>query len=88
MIVSASSGVVWFSGRSVTTKNQSGRAAQDGHIVRVDVNSVTPDVISGEGNGIGRDDEIAISYVDDGRVLANLGSNEEARIMLWQMPQQ
>ena len=62
--------------------------AQDGNVVRVDVNSVTPDVISGKGNGICRDDEIAIAFVDDGRVLANLRSNEQARIMLWQMPQQ
>jgi hypothetical protein len=52
------------------------------------VNSVTPDVISGKGDGICRDDEIAIACVDDGRVLANLRSNEQARIMLWQMPQQ
>ena len=62
--------------------------AQDGNVVRVDVNSVTPDVISGKGDGICRDDEIAIACVDDGRVLANLRSNEQARIMLWQMPQQ
>ena len=62
--------------------------AQDGNVVRVDVNSVTPDVISGKGDGICRNDEIAITCVDDGRVLANLRSNEQARIMLWQMPQQ
>src|SRR5271167_5231393 len=41
--------------------------AQDGNVVRVHVNSVTPDVISGEGDGICRDDEIAIARVDDGR---------------------
>jgi hypothetical protein len=52
------------------------------------VNSVTPDVISGKGDGICRDDEIAIACVDDGGVLANLRSNEQARIKLWQMPQQ
>src|ERR1035437_8874403 len=62
--------------------------AQDGNVVRVDVNSVTPDVISGKGDGICRDDEIAIARVDDGRVLANLRSNKQARIMLGQMPQQ
>ena len=62
--------------------------AQNGNVVRVDVNSVTPDVISGKGDGICRDDEIAIACVDDGGVLANLRSNEQARIMLWQMPQQ
>jgi hypothetical protein len=39
-------------------------------------------------SGICRDDEIAIACVDGGRVLANLRSNEQARIMLWQMPQQ
>jgi hypothetical protein len=52
------------------------------------VNSVTPDVISGKGDGICRDDEIVIACVDDGRVLTNLRSNEQARIMLRQMPQQ
>ena len=62
--------------------------AQDGNVVRVDVNSVTPDVISGKGDGICRDDEIAIACFDDGRVLANLRPNEQARIMLWHMPQQ
>ena len=61
---------------------------QDGNVVRVDVNSVTPDVIRGKGDGICRDDEIAIACVDDGRVLANLRSNEQARIMLRRMPQQ
>jgi len=45
-------------------------------------------VIRGKGDGICRDDEIAIACVDDGRVLANLRSNEQARIMLWQMLQQ
>jgi len=52
------------------------------------VNCVTPDVIRGKGDGICCDDEIAISGFDDGRVLANLGSNEEARIMLRRMPEQ
>ncbi len=49
--------------------------AQDGYVVCIDVNSVTPNVISGKGDGICRDDEIAIPCVDDGRVLANLRSN-------------
>jgi hypothetical protein len=62
--------------------------AQDGNIVRVDVNRVTPDLIRGKGDGIRRDDEIAVASVDDGRVLANLRSNEQARIMLRPMPQQ
>jgi hypothetical protein len=35
-----------------------------------------------------RDDEIAIACIDDGRVLANLRSNDQPRITLWQMPQQ
>jgi hypothetical protein len=52
------------------------------------MNRVTPDLISGEGDGIRRDDEIAVACVDDGRVLANLRSNEQARIMLRRMPQQ
>jgi hypothetical protein len=45
-------------------------------------------LISGKGDGICRDDEISISRIDDGRVFANLGSNKEARIMLWRMTQQ
>ena len=42
--------------------------AHDGNVVRVDVNSVTPDVISGEGNGICRDDEIVIAGAHRGGV--------------------
>jgi hypothetical protein len=38
------------------------------------------------GDGIGRDDEIAIAGVADGRILADLRSNKQARIVLWQMP--
>ena len=52
------------------------------------MNRVATDLIRGEGNRIGRDDEIAISCIDDGCVLANLRSNEQARIMLRRMPQQ
>ena len=62
--------------------------AQDGNVVRVDVNCVTADLIGGKGDGIGPNDEIVISGVDDGRVLTNLRSNEQARIMLRRMPQQ
>jgi hypothetical protein len=62
--------------------------AQDGNVVGVEVNRVTPDVIRGEGHGIGRDDEIPISGIDDGCVFANLRSNEEARIKLWRLLQQ
>ena len=50
--------------------------AQDRNIVRVDVNCVAPDVISGKGDGICGDDEIAIACVDDGRILSNLRSNK------------
>jgi hypothetical protein len=62
--------------------------AQYSNVVRVDVNSITPDMIGGKGDGICRDDEIAIAYVDDGRILADLRPNDQAQIMLWQMPQQ
>ena len=55
--------------------------AQDGNVVRVDVNSVMPDVISGKGDGVCRDDEIVVTCVDHGRVLANLRSNEKTRVL-------
>jgi len=45
-------------------------------------------VIRGKSDWICRDDEIAIACVDDGRILANLRSDHQARIMLGQMPQQ
>ena len=64
----------------MTTKNHKRARAEDGDVVRVDVNGVSPDVIGGERDGIGRDDEISVADVDDGRVLANLRANQEARI--------
>jgi hypothetical protein len=69
-------------------KKPEGACAHDGNIVGVDVNCVTPDLIGGEGDGIGGDDEIKISSIDDRRILANLRSNEQARIMLRRMIQQ
>ena len=44
------------------------------------MNGVPPDVIGGERDGIGRDDEISVADVDDGRVLANLRADHEARV--------
>jgi hypothetical protein len=57
-----------------------GARSQHGDIVRVDVDRVPPDVIGGERDRVGRDDEIPIAGVDDGRVLANLRPNEETGI--------
>jgi len=41
------------------------------------MNSVTPDMISGEGNGIRRYDKIAVAQVDYGCIVTNLRSNEQ-----------
>jgi len=49
---------------------------------------VTTNMIRGQGDGIRRNDEIAITRIDNGRVLANLGSNQQARIALGQVAQQ
>jgi hypothetical protein len=38
--------------------------AEDGHVVRVDVHGVPTDVIGGERDGVGRDDEIPIASLD------------------------
>jgi hypothetical protein len=62
--------------------------AQDGNVVRIDVNRVTSDLIRGKGDWIGRDDEIAISSINDGSIFANLRSDQQARIVLWQMLKQ
>ena len=61
---------------------------QHRNVVRIDVNRVTPNVFRGKGDGICRDDEIAVPRIDDGRILADLGSNEQTWIILWRMSQQ
>jgi hypothetical protein len=55
---------------------------QDSDVVCINVNYVATDVIRGEGDWIGRNNDITISGVDNSRVLANLGTNEETRIKL------
>ena len=61
---------------------------QNSYVVRVNMYCVTTNMIRGQGDGIRRNDEIAITRIDNGRVLANLGSNQQARIALGQVAQQ
>ena len=49
--------------------------ATNGQVVGVDVQRVPAHLVGGEGDGIGRGDEVAIAHVQDGGVLAHLRSD-------------
>lgn len=45
------------------------------------MDGVAANVLGGKGDRIGRDNEIAVARLDDGRVLANLWTDDQARIV-------